>query len=990
MEPLTTRPTEEYQYFEETTSTSDSKEQSPSVNNLPPLNSSYQGTGSIPQIKPPVDEETENDESETVVSTGSRPEITSAFTRVIEEVVKTRYLNLIYWFECELNEKLPDGFWNKITRKLRDGKVIQVTRKYFEPQFPNKRRVYRIAKTSYSKQYLAWWEDAKNRYTEADFEKVYEDIKDGNFELFLDQYYPEDSIPEPDRGRFISERFHFGHIDSSDEDYDKLILSDSSETEEDSEEKALNIRVSSDERKEESTDQEQSQKNKEIVPQQKQTQIVYPLPEYPQIPLVPFPPPPKTVVLSVNNLFPPPETSSGFKTPPIIEPDYDADNSGDSPEKNPEQRRKPILISPKLSPTFQSTESPPILPQTPETPIVKQKPPITQKPILIKISTETMGSNDSSSSKNPKGKAHITYKNEVRDNGVYIVVSEIQPTDTYFTVNQMPFYRSNEDADEWTTPHNTNWIFKEKEGGFEIPMEMFLNPLYTSGEYKLAQEKRFKGIQAEVRKFEDKPIVEWEEDQKNLFTEYTKLQQQRLSTMLEMVKAKQETGNTIIERQKKTGWLERTLGDPFRNEVWAAPDPNERLVFGDADEATDVSTTLPPPDTGNEGDDKFLQIMDTIISRIKPTEYRVANYPPFNGTQDPYEWLIKFESACSINQIRNGRKLEILNGCLEGPAQAWWRANKHQIKRFGGLNDPTLDKRESFKFWFLNQYCGPDKQYQWTRELRNLKQQPGETVDSYASKLNNLYFRADPAKNYPGYDKMNQFVEGLRKEIRMEVRKSNPSELRDAIRIAKNVEIAYSDGGPIGAYSLTQHDAGIKQDLELIKVLLTKPETTEKCNLCYGGNHKTEDCPQRSINRSNLATSNNTGKNQLDKNTCYACNKPGHMKRNCPNTCQNCGKVGHRAPDCRQRNNNNYQPRVVQRTQNGPLNQNRNYQNNQNYQNNRNNQGNQNNQNRTYNNNNQQNQNQNNQPKKVYVAQTEEDLAAQMAELTSAIKSLKA
>src|SRR6185369_4693575 len=123
------------------------------------------------------------------------------------------------------------------------------------------------------------------------------------------------------------------------------------------------------ERKEESTDQEQSQENKETVPQQKQTQIVYPLPEYPQLPLIPLPPPPKTVILSVDNLFPPPETSSGFKTPPIIEPDYDADNSGDSPEKNPEQRRKPILISPKLSPTFQSTEPPPILPQIPETPI---------------------------------------------------------------------------------------------------------------------------------------------------------------------------------------------------------------------------------------------------------------------------------------------------------------------------------------------------------------------------------------------------------------------------------------------------------------------------------------------------------------------------------------------------------------------------------------------------------------------------------------------
>ena len=90
MEPLTTLPPEEYQYFEERTSTSDSKEQSPSVDNLPPLNPRYLGDrdiGSIPQIKPPVDEETENDESETVVSTESRPEVTPAFIRAVEEAL---------------------------------------------------------------------------------------------------------------------------------------------------------------------------------------------------------------------------------------------------------------------------------------------------------------------------------------------------------------------------------------------------------------------------------------------------------------------------------------------------------------------------------------------------------------------------------------------------------------------------------------------------------------------------------------------------------------------------------------------------------------------------------------------------------------------------------------------------------------------------------------------------------------------------------------
>ncbi len=581
-----------------------------------------------------------------------------------------------------------------------------------------------------------------------------------------------------------------------------------------------------------------------------------------------------------------------------------------------------------------------------------------------------------------KGKGHIKFQEKIGSNGAYVEVTGIKDEDTHFTVKSMPFYRSLDNTEEWVTPHNSNWILPEGTGGkLEVPMDLFINPKYASKGFKEVEEQRLQELYVEFKKFERKAISEWTEAEQQVFTEYTKLKQDKLNQQMEEMYLQQQTGQTVIQRQKdKKGWLETILGDPFRD-TWTAPDPNEKLIFGDNDEATN----LPPVPTGDGDDDKFMRLLDAILSRSNRQEYRFANYPSFDGSQDPYEWLIKFENACAINQVRNGRKLEILNGCLEGPAQAWWRTNRHKIKRFGKLNDPTLNQRESFKYWFIKNFCGPARQYQWTRELRLLKQQPGETVDSYAGKLTNLYFRADPSKAYPAYDIMNQFIEGLRKEIRIEVKKANPTELEAAIRIAKNAEIAYSDGGPLGAYSLIQPETGIQKELEQIKVLLTKPETTQECNLCYGGNHRTEDCPQRSIHRLGLATMNNNPKNQLDnnnnRNTCYACGKPGHMKRNCPRVCQSCGRFGHRAAECRQRNN--YQPKVIQRSQNAPWNQNRNFQNNRNNQNNRpfnNNNG----------NTNRQNQNQSNQPKRVYVAQTEEDLANHMAELTNAIKSLKA
>lgn len=919
----------------------------------------------------------------------------STFERVLNLVIEARYPNLQYWFECEFEER-SEEFWEEIEDKLLEEKVVKVTRKYFAPKFPNKRRVYRAVKTSFCKLHLHWWETESKRYTEEQFGEIYSNIEKGGFRNFLENNYSDRVIPEPHKNQFIRELNYADHKESDEED-SGTETTEGEDLDED-EDSTLQIKVSSENQTTETTENSESEN-----PESQDNEILERTTQKNQTPLnhtfsTTIQPPPRSFQTSHNNILqnphntvsdwdtnwdtnwntsfipplpnyqsntisigsqtivppylPPPTSTpfSGFSTPPrqIISPEYDADNSGDSPEQKE--------VSKANTKTVQFTEN-----------------------LKTVIPTKSnMSSSTSSASK--KGKGHVTFQNRVHSDGkVWIQVRGLKDEDKQFTLHGMPFYQRQDDTDKWTTPHNSDFQFTQSGDGFDIPMDIFISSKYRSADFKEIQDKRFNELQEQFRTFETTEVAKWTAAQQAIFTEYSKIKQERMNQQLEEMRLNQETGQTLIQRHHKPkGWLD-WLGDPFREQIEQSADPNEKLVYGDIEEAQ-MLTPGKMGTTGDPDDEKFMKFMSTLINQLTPQEYRVSNYPMFDGSQDPYEWLIKYENACAINRVRNGRKLEILNGCLEGTAQAWWRNIRPKVKRFGGLTDPTLDPKESFKYWFLTRFCGPDRQYQWTRELRNLKQMDGETVDSYATKLTNLYFRADPRKAYPEYDLLNQFIEGLRRDIRIETRKANPSTVNKAIEIAKNAELAFSDGGPTAAYSLIKQ-ADIKNDLEQIKVLLTKPETTESCNLCYGGKHKTEDCPQRSIKRVNLATPNNN-RNQLDKNACFACGKTGHIKRNCPEVCQNCGIVGHKAPECRKRNNNNnYQPKVLQRNKNGPWNQN-----NRNTQNNRSSNYNNNN-----NYNNRQNQNQNNQQKKVFVAETQhEELASQMAELTNAIKNLKA
>ena len=76
-------------------------------------------------------------------------------------------------------------------------------------------------------------------------------------------------------------------------------------------------------------------------------------------------------------------------------------------------------------------------------------------------------------------------------------------------------------------------------------------------------------------------------------------------------------------------------------------------------------------------------------------------------------------------------------------------------------------------------------------QLRNRTQLPGETVDKYLDDLDNLYCKADPTNRYPAENKLRQFIQGLRNELRKPVELSCPDNITTIIYKDRTTEAYY-------------------------------------------------------------------------------------------------------------------------------------------------------------------------------------------------------
>lgn len=152
--------------------------------------------------------------------------------------------------------------------------------------------------------------------------------------------------------------------------------------------------------------------------------------------------------------------------------------------------------------------------------------------------------------------------------------------------------------------------------------------------------------------------------------------------------------------------------------------------------------------------------------------YRKLDMPVFEGT-DPDGWIMRIERYFAFYRLTEAEKLEAVVVALEGDALRWyqWENNRRPIRRW--------DELRTFMLKQFRPSSGGSLCEQWlaTTQLT--------TVTEYRKKFIET---AAPLARIPEDILMGQFLNGLKEEIRVEVRLLNPMSLEQAMELALRVE----------------------------------------------------------------------------------------------------------------------------------------------------------------------------------------------------------
>lgn len=250
----------------------------------------------------------------------------------------------------------------------------------------------------------------------------------------------------------------------------------------------------------------------------------------------------------------------------------------------------------------------------------------------------------------------------------------------------------------------------------------------------------------------------------------------------------------------------------------------------------------------------------------------------FDGSKNKlYEFIDNCEKAISLvkPEFKNVL-LSIIETKLTDKARAITRNRK-------------FDEWNDLKSFLLDAYSEKRTEGQWQLELHSLRQIQGETVISFANKVENCYIKLinaldsdlsidakEACTKLIKNQSLNVFIRGLNKDLSLMVKSRNPDSLEKAISLA------------------------LAEEQELISL---QEMFKVNCNICKKSNHSTSNCRYKNQPERNIRYFQNKNPNQNPQN--YDRNKQPHHFQSQQIFCRYCKKPGHLINECRKRQYNN-------------------------------------------------------------------------------------
>ncbi|GBO23513.1 Transposon Tf2-6 polyprotein [Araneus ventricosus] len=249
----------------------------------------------------------------------------------------------------------------------------------------------------------------------------------------------------------------------------------------------------------------------------------------------------------------------------------------------------------------------------------------------------------------------------------------------------------------------------------------------------------------------------------------------------------------------------------------------------------------------------------------------ISSLTPFKGGNENFDFFIKqFIEIAKLEKWGEAKKILVLKLNLKDEALKFLVSNPkfEEIDNFDSLVKKLEEK-----------FCKKPNFEEAQRQFNNLKQKVSQSISDLAEQVSSTTDKFSNPNNSEEENiinlteklKLSKFIEALRPDIRVEVKKLGPKNFKSAVAIAKNIDNALSDDGA----EINVTDSGINQILsqqlstnKQILELSEKVNAISSQNLCVN-----------SLTEAPATNSNNVQSYQ--QSPCQICGKLNHKANNC-------------------------------------------------------------------------------------------------------------